>query len=58
MIIYVKNNLTKEGEIMSKRDKFYRNLGQAVCNLIGGLIFVTAPMAICNLGGYIANIIL
>ena len=34
MIIYVKNNLMKEGERMSKQKKeFYCNLGQAVCNV-------------------------
>lgn len=44
---------------MSKREKqFYCKLGQAICNITGGLLFVAVPMLLCNLGGYIASIIL
>lgn len=44
---------------MSKREKqFYCKLGQAVTNVFGALIFVIVPMLLCNLGGYIASIIL
>lgn len=44
---------------MSKKEKeFYFKLGQAVCNIAGALAFVIVPMLVCNLGGYIASIIL
>lgn len=43
---------------MTKKQKFYCKLGQAVCNVTSALIFFAVPMAACWLAGYIANIIL
>lgn len=41
---------------MTKEQKIYCKIGQAVCSVIGGALFIAIPMAICNLGGYIASL--
>ncbi len=44
---------------MSKREKqLYCKVGQAVCNLAGALLFVTAPIVFSGLAEFICNIIL
>ena len=41
---------------MSREQKIYCKIGQAVCNVAGATLFVAIPMAVCNLAGYIANL--
>ena len=43
---------------MTREQKIYCKIGQAVCNVIGGTMFVAIPMAACALAGYIANLFL
>lgn len=44
---------------MSKREKqLYCKVGQAVCNVTGALLFVTAPVVLSGLAEFICNIIL
>lgn len=42
---------------MSKQEQFYCKLGQAICNVTGAILFVVIPMLVCNIAGYIANLI-
>lgn len=41
---------------MSREQKIYCKIGQAVCSIAGAALFVAIPMAVCNLGGYIASL--
>lgn len=41
---------------MSREQKIYCKIGQAVCKLVGATIFVAIPMAVCILAEYIANL--
>ena len=41
---------------MSREQKIYCKIGQAVCNLVGATLFVAVPMIACNLAGYISNL--
>lgn len=41
---------------MTKEQKMYCKIGQAVCNLIGALLFIAIPMLTCALGGWINTI--
>ena len=43
---------------MTREQKIYCKIGQAVCNVIGATMFVAIPMATCALAGYIANLFL
>lgn len=42
---------------MTREQKIYCIIGQAVCNLIGATMFFAIPMATCALAGYIASLI-
>ena len=43
---------------MSKQERnMYCKIGQAVCNLVGALMFVGIPILGCIATGYIANLI-
>lgn len=42
---------------MTKEQKIYCKIGQAVCNLVGATMFLAIPMAACALAGYIASLI-
>lgn len=41
---------------MSREQKIYCKIGQAVCNVVGATLFVAVPMIACNLAGYISNL--
>lgn len=41
---------------MSREQKIYCKIGQAVCSIAGSALFIAIPMAVCNLGGYIASL--
>ena len=41
---------------MSREQKIYCNIGQAVCGLIGGALFVGIPMATVALGGFLISL--
>lgn len=42
---------------MTKEQKIYCKIGQAVCKVIGATMFFAIPMATCALAGYITNLI-
>lgn len=42
---------------MTREQKIYCKIGQAVCNVIGATIFFAIPMAACALAGYITSLI-
>ena len=42
---------------MTKEQKMYCKIGQAVCNVAGATLFVAIPMLVCNLAGYIASLL-
>ena len=41
---------------MSREQKIYCKIGQAVCNVIGATMFFTMLIVPCVLAGYIANL--
>ena len=41
---------------MSREQKMYCKIGQAVCNITAGVLFVAIPMLMCNLAGYITTL--
>lgn len=43
---------------MSREQKIYCKIGQAVCNVVGATMFVAIPMATCALAGYLASLFL
>ena len=43
---------------MTREQKIYCKIGQAVCNVVGATMFVAIPMAACTLAGYMANLFL
>ena len=42
---------------MTKEQKIYCKIGQAVCNVVGGTLFVAIPIIVCNIAGYIASLL-
>ena len=42
---------------MSREQKIYCKIGQAVCNLVGATMFLAIPMAASVLAGYITSLI-
>ena len=43
---------------MSREQKKYYIIGQAVCNVVGATMFVAIPMATCALAAYLASLFL
>ena len=41
---------------MSKEQKIYCKVGQAVCNIVGAAMFFGIPMLAVNLGGFITTL--
>lgn len=41
---------------MTKEEKKYCKIGQAVCNLFSAIVFFTVPVMACNLAGYICTL--
>lgn len=41
---------------MTKEQKMYCKIGQAVCNVVGAILFIVTPMALCELAGYITTL--